>query len=348
MRRLAAVAALAALPATAEPLRIATFSPALTRDGPGLLLRDIESGRDRQVAAVVEVVKAADADILLLTGFDWDHDNAALTAFARTLADAGVEYPHLHASRPNRGMATGIDLDGDGRRGGPGDAQGFGSFTGEKAMALLSRHPIGPVTDHSALLWRDLPGHVMPPLPDEVAEVQRLSSAAHWDAVVTVLDRPLHLLAWYATPPAFDGPEGRNRRRNHDEAVFWLQHLPDAPFVLLGNANLDPHDGDGWHQAIHALLEVTQDTRPASDGARLAPQDGSNASHRGDPALDTADWPADRTGNLRVDYVLPARGLKVLGTGTIWPEPSDPLAETVAAASRHRLVWVDLNWPPAR
>jgi hypothetical protein len=64
-------------------------------------------------------------------------------------------------------MATGLDLDGDGRLGGAADAQGFGEFTGQGGMAILSRHPIGPVTDHSAFLWRDLPGQIMPELPPE-------------------------------------------------------------------------------------------------------------------------------------------------------------------------------------
>ena len=35
-----------AAPASAETLRVATFSPELTRKGPGLLLRDIRSGKD--------------------------------------------------------------------------------------------------------------------------------------------------------------------------------------------------------------------------------------------------------------------------------------------------------------
>ncbi len=50
---------------------MATFSPELTRKGPGLLLRDILKG-EAQVEAVVEVIRAGDADVLLLTGIDMD------------------------------------------------------------------------------------------------------------------------------------------------------------------------------------------------------------------------------------------------------------------------------------
>ena len=150
----------AAMPAAAETVRVATFSPELTRKGPGLLLRDIMSGKDPQVAAAVRVIAAADADVLVLTGFDWDHDGLALTAFADLLTAAGMDYPHRHASQPNGGMATGLDLDGDGRLGTADDAQGFGLFTGQNGMAVLSRLPIDAqaLRTFRRLPWRDLPG----------------------------------------------------------------------------------------------------------------------------------------------------------------------------------------------
>lgn len=344
---LALALALAPWPALAETVRIATYSPDLSRDGPGLLLRDILSGKDSQVAAAVQVIAAADADVLLLTGFDWDHDGAALSAFADLLEEAGAGYPHRHASRPNSGMATGLDLDGDGRTGTGDDAQGFGLFSGQGGMALLSRLPLGEVTDHSALLWRDLPGNLMPDVPPEVAEVQRLSSTAHWQVPVDVGGTTLTLMAYSATPPVFDGPEDRNGRRNHDEAVFWLTRLPPQRFVVMGDTNLDPVDGDGRREGMAALLARVQDPRPKSEGAAMSPQDGANAVQKGDPALDTADWPdANGPGNLRVDVVLPSPDLIVRDSGVLWPAPGQPLADTVATASRHRLVWVDLDFGP--
>lgn len=350
IRRAAAVVLVLALTtpgmAHSAPLRIATWSPDLKRQGPGLLYRDIRSGKDKQIAAGVQVIAAVSPDILLLTGMDWDYDNLALTAYADLLAAAGVDYPYRHASRPNSGMATGLDLDGNGRTGTPADAQGFGRFAGEGGMALLSRHPIETAVDFSDSLWRDLPDHTMPPTPPAIAAIQRLSSVAHWDIRVMIDDTPLHLLAYAASPPAFDGLDKRNIRRNHDESLFWLHHLPDAPFVVIGDANLDSHDGDGDPQAIAALLTVTQDPQPRSEGGRLAPRTGINASHQGDPALDTAVWPAENgPGSLRVDYVLPAQGLEVRDAGVFWPAPDAAMADVVRLASRHRLVWVDLDWP---
>lgn len=336
---------------------MATFNADLTREGPGLLLRDILTAKDPQVEAAAGVVAAAAPDVVLLTGIDYDLDGAALAAFAARIAAAGLDYPHRAALRPNTGMATGLDLDGDGRRGGPGDAQGFGRFAGEGGMAVLSRLPIGPATDYSAFLWRDLPGNLMEGagLPEEAAAAQRLSTTGHWSVPVSLADgRSLTLLAWLATPPVFDGAEDRNGRRNHDEAAFWLRLLegdlpfapPAAPFVLLGDANLDPVDGEGRAEALLALLgdPRLQDVRPESAGAAAA-AGAANARHRGPAALDTADWPDDRgPGNMRVDYVLPSAGLAVEGAGVWWPD-SGPAAETVATASRHRLVYVDIRLP---
>ena len=332
---------LAAAPAAADTLRIASYDPNLTRKGPGLLLRDIVSGKDPQILGAALVIAKTDPDVLLLTGIDWDHDRAALKAFAQLLARSGTDYPHLFAAQPNSGMESGVDLDGNGRLGEAEDSQGWGSFTGQNGMAILSRVPLGEVTDYSALLWRDLPGNLIgDTLTPEAAAVQRLSNTGHWD-VELLTDPPLHLLAYSAAPPVFDGPEDRNGRRNHDENIFWLTHLPDAPFVLVGNANLDPEDGDGRHEAIQALLADPrlQDPRPASEGARQA----ADADQRGDPSLDTADWPDGKPGNLRVTYLLPSSGLRVLDGGVFWPAPGAEMAGIAAAASPHRLVWVDLE-----
>ncbi|KGJ11485.1 endonuclease/exonuclease/phosphatase family protein [Paracoccus versutus] len=341
----AALLAALGLAAQADPLRIATFSPDLSRDGPGLLLRDL-GRKDAQIDTVVQVLAETRPDILLLTHFDWDYEDSALDAFAARLAQAGLDYPHRFAARPNSGMATGLDLNADGRLGTADDAQGFGTFSGQGGMAILSRHPIGPVKDYTDFLWRDLPDNLMPPLPEEVAAIRRLSSTAHWDAVVTVAGRPLHLLAMSATPPVFDGPEDLNGRRNHDELAFWLHHLPDGPFVLAGNLNLDPLDSEGRPEALARIMAHVTDPLPRSAGGAAA-KGGVNDGHRGDPALDTGDWPDDKPpGNLRVDYVLPARPLKVLDSGVFWPAEG-PLAKAALAASAHRLVWVDLDWPPA-
>lgn len=339
--------ALLATPAGADSLRIATWNVALDRQGPGLLVKDLTKG-EAQVQAVVRVLAALQADVILLTSVDYDRGGVALGLLAKQLAATGLDYPHRFALRPNTGMQTGFDIDGNGRLNDPRDAQGFGLFSGNAGMALLSRLPIdaNAARDFSDFLWRDLPGGLGDDPPD-LAAVQRLATTGFWDVPVQTDSGPLHLLAWHATPPVFDGPEDRNGRRNHDEAAFWRLFLdgalpmapPEAPFVLLGDGNLDPADGDGRREGIGALLThpALQDPRPRGAHGRIEP------GQTGDPALDTVIY--DDLGGLRLDYVLPSADLTVTGSGVLWPAPEDPLWPDIDAASHHFPVWVDVTLP---
>jgi len=339
----------------AEPVRIATYDAELGQKGPGVLISRILKG-DERVMAVVEVIASAAPDVLVLNGIDWDMDGHALEALVARLRVAGIDYPHHFAAMPNAGLESGLDLVGNGRLGEARDSHGYGAFTGAGGMAVLSRLPLGEVRDFSAFLWADLPGAIPPegdgaPFPSaEAATNRRLSSVAHWDIAVETAHGPLHLLAFCATTPVFDGPEDLNGRRNHDEIAFWQRLLdgdlpfdpPSGPVILAGNANLDPVDGEGRHEAIRALLDDPRfmDPLPASRGGAAAATPGQ----RGDPSLDTADWSDPVPGNLRVDYVLPGVDLNVTGAGVVWPAPGDPFAETVATASRRHLVWVDVEF----
>lgn len=328
------------------------------------MLRDIQRNKADDVTAAIDVIARIDPDILLIAGIDYDLQNTTAKAFNAAMHARGVEYPYVFAARPNTGMATGLDMDGDGRRGTARDAQGYGRYAGAEGMAIFSRYPIKThqVRDFTDLLWKDFPEADLPQVegalfPSAAAiDAQRLSTTAHWDVPIETPDGVLHVFAYFATPPVFDGAEDRNGKRNQDETRFWSAYLdgtlslaaPDSPFVILGGANLDPVDGDGRGAAMRALLAHPRvfDARPASLGGAAA----ANLSHRGDPALDTADW-ADTgagPGNLRVDYVLPSRALKVLDSGVFWPTEDHADAPLVAAGeglTRHRLVWVDVVLP---
>jgi hypothetical protein len=221
-----------------------------------------------------------------------------------------------------------------------------------------------------------MPGAMLPPgwySPEELA-VLPLSSKSHWDVPVRIGKVTLHLLASHPTPPAFDGPEDRNGRRNHDEIRFWSDYLDGAAyirddlghgggfggkaFLIMGDQNSDPVDGGSLNDAIGALLANRRiDARfvPRSLGAPEASiaQGGANASQRGDPRFDTADFNDRVAGNLRVDYLLPSKGLRVCGGGVFWPSQIDPAASLVwgdhpPPSSDHRLVWIDLSVAQAR
>ncbi|MQA03973.1 MAG: endonuclease/exonuclease/phosphatase family protein [Streptosporangiales bacterium] len=305
-----------------------------------------------------------------------------------------IEYPYRYVAPSNTGVPTGFDLDHDGRAvttvGEPGygnDAHGFGDFPGQYGMVVYSKHPIDDdrVRTFQEFRWKDIPGAELPTDPetgepwygDDVLDVLRLSSKSHWDLPIRVGARTVHLLAAHPTPPTFDGAEDRNGRRNHDEIRFWADYVtpgagdyiyddagdrgglaPGAQFVIAGDYNADPYDGDSYDHAARQFTEhplIDARNVPTSEGAVQAAelQGGANAGHDGDPANDTADFGdagAFGPGNLRVDYVLPSRGLPVAGTAVFWPTSDDPLARLVWPAdgqpppsSDHRLVWLDVR-----
>lgn len=299
-------------------MRIATWHGDFSRKGPGLLLRDLM----REPPDLSPVLEAR-PDVLLLTDIDYDASRVALTALRDALSAGGLDYPHLFAARPNTGMATGLDLDGDTRLGGPRDAQGYGWFSGQGGMAVLARFPVSLRADHGALLWKDAPDSAIA-ADDPGFEVQRLSSSAHWALEVDLPGGPVTLLTLAATPPVFDGPEDRNGRRNRDEVLLWLHVLdgrlgavPEAPVILIGNLNVDPHRGDGRRTAAASVLSHARLQDPL-------------------PGQETVTW--DGVGPMRVSYVLPDRTLTVLDAGITAPAPGPELGP-------HRLVWVDLQTP---
>jgi endonuclease/exonuclease/phosphatase family metal-dependent hydrolase len=336
--------------APAPTLRVATFNASLYRDEAGVLRADIAAG-DEQARAIASILIDVGPDVVLLNEIDPD----AVDAFADAFADR--PYPYRFVPPSNTGVPTGFDLDRDGTTDGPGDARGYGRYPGQYGMAVLSRFPITETRcfgdlPWSSFAWAELPDDARSPAPadyyaSEVQAVLPLSSKNHCDVTVDSPLGDLHLLISHPTPPAFDGPEDRNGHRNRDEILFWVHHIdtmsPEARFVVLGDLNADPSDGD-TPDGITALLDHPRliDPKPRSKGAAAAAreQEKANADHRGEPALDTADFDDDVVGNLRVDYALPSRTLKVRGSGVHWPEPEDA---SPPAPSDHHLVWVDIS-----
>ena len=304
------------------------------------MLRDIEKGTDAQIVATARAIMTIGPDVLVLTDFDFDLDALALAAFSAVLDN---RYPYQFALQPNAGVATGMDMDGNRRLGDARDGHGYGRFSGDGGMAILSRYPIdvANVIDHSALLWRDLPGAVLPqdgngPFPSAaVHDMIRLSSTGHWIVPIILPDGPpVSILASAATPPVFDGPEDMNGLRNRDELRLWdlvikgqYGPTPDS-FVFTANANLDPKDGDGLSAAMDAFLQNPRLQDPLPDQK-------------------TADWPQDGAGQLRASYVLPSRDWTIADAGVFWPAPGDPdyalLGDDGLAAGPHHLVWVDIS-----
>lgn len=358
-------------------LRVATFNASLNRPQAGQLATDLASPLDAQAQAVAEIVQRNAPDVLLLNEFDYDADAAAAESFrdnylARSQGgQSPVDYPYMYVAPSNTGIPSGADLDGDGIVGGPADALGYGDFEGQYGMVLYSKHPIDTanVRTFQNFLWKDMPDSQLPTEHYDklVRGVLRLPSKSLWDVPVTVGGKTIHVIAAHPTPPVFDGPEKRNRARNHDEIRMINDYLgadgagdyiyddegktgaleAGSDFVVLGDLNADADAGDSSPEAITALREnpLLQDPLPAA-------QQGANHPRRGvaginNNGLGTADFGRGSAGVLRVDYVLPSVTLPVRNAGVYWPEAGQDGAELVSgwppASSDHRLVWVDLK-----
>jgi hypothetical protein len=378
----------AALAKPTETVRFATFNASLNRNVEGQLIDDLSTPGNAQAATVAEIIQRARPDVLLINEFDFDAAGTALRLFQDNYLSvphngaAAIEYRYRYSAPSNTGIASGFDLNNNGQvvttPGAPGygdDALGFGAFPGQFGMAVYSRYPLEQkrIRTFQHFLWRDMPGALLPPgwySPEEL-DVLPLSSKSHWDIPVDTGRRVVHFLASHPTPPVFDGPEDRNGRRNFDEIRFWADYITPgqgryiyddkgrhgglgrgARFVIAGDQNSDPFDGDSIPGAAQQLLEhplVNAGDPPTSPGgpeqARL--QGGANLSHRGDPAFDTADFADTTPGNLRADYVLPSSRMTVEDSAVFWPLSTSPLFPLVGTfpfpSSDHRLVWVDVG-----
>lgn len=393
MRKLATVTALgliiglipmAASGAKPEPVRFATFNASLNRGTAGGLADDLATADNAQAKVIAEIIQRTRPDVVLINEFDFDPE--ARDRFRENYLEVSqrgaepIEYPHSFIAPSNTGIPSGHDLNNDGMIGGPDDAFGFGFFPGQFGMVVYSRYPIVDTRTFQTFLWKDMPGALLPVDPAtgeswySPAELEdfRLSSKSHWDVEIQVGRQQVHFLVSHPTPPVFDGDEDRNGTRNHDEIRFWADYVipsrdgyiyddagvtgglePGEPFVIAGDQNSDPLDGDSIPGSIQQLLDhpkVNTRQTPTSTGGVWASetQGGINLAHLSDPAEDTADF-GEPPGNLRADYVLPSKQLRIVDSAVFWPAEGEPFFELTGTfpfpSSDHRLVWVDVLVP---
>ena len=375
-------------------VRFATFNASLNRFNAGDLATELSAPGSAQPDVIAEIIQRVRPDVLLINEFDFDAGNVALEGFQTNYLSvahgtaAPIVYPYRFTAPSNTGIPSGFDLDNSGSVGGPGDAYGFGFFPGQFGMAVYSMHPIDltNIRTFQLFLWKDMPGALLPEDPPGTPwyspaelDVFRLSSKSHWDVPIEIGKTTVHFLVSHPTPPVFDGPEDRNGTRNHDEIRFWADYVHpgrsgyiyddagnfgglagDARFVIAGDQNSDPLDGDSIPGSIQQLLDhpkVNTKVTPDSPGAieQNVLQGNANTLHLSDPAFDTADFfdgfpPAPfggAPGNLRADYVLPRKNMKITDAGVFWPESTDPDFALVGTfpfpSSDHRLVWIDVK-----
>lgn len=370
--------------AAPETLRIATYNIEDVRTGD---LQNADNPRLRKAAAIIQRIRPDILLVNEITYDVPDGQNAQrfADAFLNVSQGEGLEpiRYQVFTAPTNTGVASGFDLNNDGvlvdtfptpappnpdgsplpqtqaQRDYGNDTWGFGTFPGQYGMALFVREGLEILTDSARtfqlLPWNQMPDALLPYdstgkpwYEGEKGEQFRLSSKSHWDVPVRLPHgEVLHVLASHPTPPAFDGPEQRNVRRNHDEIRFWADYLnhaayivddagqpgglpDDARFVIMGDQNADPDEGSSYHDPIGTFLLAHP--RINGDIVPRATPDGIAAYPDLDPD-DTAGW------GLRVDYVLPSNNLRVIDSGIVRPVGADTSGVQV---SDHFPVWIDV------
>jgi len=373
------LASFSAVAVAEKPVRVATYNTSLYSDKANGLIERLQKN-DLAAKKIAAVIQHQRPNILLLNEFDYDADGIAADLFQKEylaksqFKQKAITYKYRYFAPVNTGVPSGFDLNNDGKTGGGNDAFGFGNHPGQYGMLVLSQFPIDntAVRTFQKFLWKDFPNALIPmkvdgtPYYSTVAwNVFRLSSKSHWDLPINTPLGILHFLVSHPTPPVFDGPEDRNGKRNHDEIQFWGHYVwnqgnswiyddkglrgglqKDVRFVIAGDLNADPADGDGVPGTIVELLEnpmIARITTPRSEGALEAAlaDGGANLKHQSAHHHDTGNF-GPKVGNLRLDYVLPSVGLKVIDKGVFWPKKSEMGSEWIDA-SDHRMVWLDLE-----
>ncbi|RLD13848.1 endonuclease/exonuclease/phosphatase family protein [candidate division KSB1 bacterium] len=326
------------------------------------------AGLDEQIRAAAAIIQKVRPDILVINEIDHDYDFPDdLAKNARQFRDAylnrsaaALDYPYVFAAPCNTGIRAGFDFDNDGviadsthegtRLHGV-DCYGYGAYPGQYSMALLSRFPIdsAQVRTFQKFLWRDLPDNHIPSgfYSKEELAVFRLSSKSHWDVPVHIDGKTLHLFLSHPTPPAFDGPEDRNGRRNFDEIKFWVNYIKNDAALYDDNGVRG-----GYSQnepfLIAGDMNAAPDAPPAYDGINAVSQLLSLPNLQ-DPFAGAEPLYTAQFGDsppMRIDYLLPSAGIDVVDQGVFWPaEQADKAGfELAEKASDHRLVWIDIKY----
>ncbi|WP_061038212.1 endonuclease/exonuclease/phosphatase family protein [Vibrio coralliirubri] len=206
-------------------------------------------------------------------------------------------------------------------------------------------------------------------------EEVRLSSKNHVDAPILIPTKDgtetVHLLMSHPTPPAFD--VGKNIDQNAAEVDFWHQYIQNKSFiyddsgktggleqgkhfVMMGDQNLDPVDGDGISsvmQDLHNDALVNQDVTngslyPTSYGAAEHAVDKSSSHPQ--PNRITSTF------GLAVDYALPSASLNIVESGVYWSASYEEgrklfndsrigdYGNGKDVSSDHRMIWVKADF----
>ncbi len=360
-----------------DTVRFASFNVSMFGNSEGDVANQTANFGNVKYARVARIIQEVRPDVLALMEFDYDPSGQSILDFKENyleykLEDSGdtIRYEYAYQIPSNTGLISEVDIDGNGSIALPGDAYGFGNFEGQYAFCILSRFPLDleQIRSYQEFLWKDMPDALLPENTDgsdyyseEALEVFRISSKNHIDIPVIMPNgKSVHTILAHPTPPVFDGSEDRNGKRNYDEIRLLNDYINNAAylidddgvsggltdgehFVIMGDLNADPIDGDSVEGAINQLLNNDKVNQAASIGTLVPSSNGGTehnqqANNEGDPAFDTSFF------GLRIDYVLPSASLEVLASGVFWPASDETYYYLVEneGSSDHLLVWVDI------
>ncbi|MCZ6699913.1 MAG: endonuclease/exonuclease/phosphatase family protein, partial [Planctomycetota bacterium] len=254
-----------------------------------------------------------------------------------------------------------------------GFAYGFGRYVGQYNMAVYSKYPIrtDEVRRFHTFPWEDLPGNIKPKI---VSDAQRLFDKDFWDVPIEVGGRVVHLLMCHAVVPVFDET---NDERNFDTLRFIKDYVEgnatyatldggmkrEDLFVVVGDLNADPDDGESRPGAVQQLLDSDRIlvNYPEGDGRDTdgTPPDLTSYNTTGRHFLrNTLKNGIGDTSpggfQLQLDYLLPSKTMRLGRTddgrpacGVFWSRLGTPEWELQRAASDHHFVWTDVIVPAA-
>ena len=203
----------------------------------------------------------------------------------------------------------------------------------------------------------------------------RLSSKSHWDVPIDIDGTTVHFLVSHPTPPVFDGPEDRNGTRNFDEIRFWADYITPGPtsryiyddeggtgglrpgelFVIAGDQNSDPLDGDSIPGSIQQLLEhplVNTRVTPQSAGRRRGHDAAGRGQRRPTAATRGSTPPTSPTPHPATCAPTTCCRARTCGSSTppcsgrSQASPLFPLTGVFPfPSSDHRAVWIDVQVP---
>jgi 3-phytase len=104
---------------TTHDVRVATFNASLNRGAAGQLRADLSTPDNAQARTIAEIIQRTRPDVLLINEFDFDVEAARL--FQDNYLSIGqngaspIVYAHRFIAASNTGVASGFDLNNDGR-----------------------------------------------------------------------------------------------------------------------------------------------------------------------------------------------------------------------------------------